>query len=350
MVEPEPTWSVPREIVSVPVKALEPSRTRIPAVVLAIAPPPLISVTFRSVPDWSCRLLIGRVSEPMVKPLRSSEALSRRRVEVTEAKPLPTPLPIELRTSTVPPVMISDATESPLAFEELPRMTGPLMVTAPPEMFTVPDAIWEELWVEVLGATFRPVAPIVTVPPEMFSVPEVVPVWAPTVLAREPRTTEVALSVPALMLNVAVVELPSLPVRPPTLSVLARMSMVCPRRSISAKVSAPVVEETTPMLMAARPVPARLRMTSDPRAVSRKFTKPSERLVATVMVLTFRVLTPVPRRSVWVTLSIGASTTRLAATMVLVGARISWDPAPPPAPPLALLVSPTRRVPPARPA
>ena len=318
--------------------------------VLATAPPPLISVTLRRTPDSNCRLLIGRVSVPIVKPFRSSVASASRRVEVTEAKPLPTPLAIELRTSTVPPVMFSAATELPLALEELPKMTGPLMVTVPPEMFTVPEAVWEELWVEVLGAMFRPVAPTITVPPEMFRMPEVVPVWSPTVLRRSPRVTEVTSSRPALMLKVAVVELPSLPVRPPTLSVLARMSTVWPDRSMSANITAPVVEETTPTLIAARPSPARLRMTSEPSVLSRKFTRPSERFVAMLRVLMLSVLTPVPRRSVWTVLSVGAPTIRLAATMVLVGARMSCEPAPPPAPPLVLVVSPTRRVPPARPA
>ena len=119
---------------------------------------------------------------------------------------------------------------------------------------------------------------------------------------------------------------------------------------MSAKVTAPVVEETTPTLIAARPVPARLRMTREPREASRKLIRPSARLVATVMVLTLSVLTPVPRRSVCVVLSVSASITRLAATIVEVGASVRDEPAPPPLPPLAFVVSPMRSVPPARPA
>ena len=104
---PVPTWRVPAAMVKTPEKVLKPSRTRVPAVVLPIAPPPLISVTFWSVPDSRSMLLIGRDSVPIVKPLRSSVALARRSVEVTEVKPSPTPLAMELRISTVPPVMLS---------------------------------------------------------------------------------------------------------------------------------------------------------------------------------------------------------------------------------------------------
>ena len=226
VVEPVPTCKVPPATVSVPLKALTPSRTRTPAVVLDRAPPPLISVTLRSVPDSSWTLLIGRVSVPMVKPFRSSVALLRSSVEVTEAKPLPTPLAMELRTSTVPPVILSAATAEPFELAELPRVTGPRIVTVPPEMLTVPAETCVEAWVEVFGAMFRPVAPIRTVPPETLRTPVVVPVEAPTVLRRSPRVTAVTSSVPALMLKVAVVELPSLPVRPPTFRALARMSTV----------------------------------------------------------------------------------------------------------------------------
>ena len=69
-----------------------------------------------------------------------------------------------------------------------------------------------------------------------------------------------------------------------------------------------------------------------------------------VSVLTLKVLTPVPRRTVWSILLMGESIRKEAATMVLVGARISIEPAPPPAPPLAFVASPTRMRPPARPA
>ena len=226
VVEPVPTWIVPAAMVNWPEKLLEPSRMSVPAVVLLIAPPPLISVTLRSVPDSRLTVLIGRVSVPMVKPFRSREALARRRVEVTEAKPLPMPLAIELRTSTVPPVMLSAAVETPATLVEPPSVTGPLMVTLPPEMLTVPTAELLAL-LEVFAATFKPVAPMVTVPPRILIVPVEAPVLPLVpVLRRSATITEVTSSVPALMLKVPVMEPPLACVRPAMASVLARMSTV----------------------------------------------------------------------------------------------------------------------------
>ena len=138
VVEPVPTWSVPAAMVNWPLKPLLPSRMSVPAVVFEKAPPPLISVTFLSVPDSRSMLLIGRVSVPIVNPFRSSVALLSLRVEVTEAKPLPMPLAIELRTSTVPPVMRIEAVELLPVVVEPPSVIGPLNVTVPPEMLTDP--------------------------------------------------------------------------------------------------------------------------------------------------------------------------------------------------------------------
>ena len=59
-------------------------------------------------------------------------------VEVTEAKPLPMPLAIELRTLTVPPVMRMEAVELLPVVVEPPSVIGPLNVTVPPEMLTDP--------------------------------------------------------------------------------------------------------------------------------------------------------------------------------------------------------------------
>ena len=349
---PVPTWTIPAAMVSWPVKALLPSSTKVPAVVFVVIDvpklPPLISVTFCSVPASSCRI-IGRPDEPMVKPLRSSEAAPlRRSVEVTAAKPAPIPRVMELRTFTDPPVIESKPIAVPLGLVELPRETGPLMVTEPPVILTVPCAVCEEANVELLSASFRPSAPMMTVPPEIFSVPAETPVAVPTVFRRSPILTDDTSKMPAEKFTVPVTEAPSLLIRPPILRVESKRSTVWPDKSARTVGVAPVLSFIQPTFMTARPVPARLRITKLP-VVSRKFSVAPPRLPPRSTVLTLKVLTAVPMRNVCEVLA-GESMLNVAATIVEVGAKVTNEPEPPATPPSALVASPTRKVPPAKPA
>ena len=233
---------------------------------------------------------------------------------------------------------------------EPPSVTGPLMVTLPPEILTVPAEVCVAL-VEVLAAMFRPVAPMSTVPPEILSVPVEVPVWAPVpVLRRSATLTAVASRTPAPKLTVALTFVPSVLMRPPILRELSRRSAGRAAKSARMVGLAPVLLFIQPTFMTARPVPARLRTIRLPCDALKNCRVAPPRSPPSSMALTLRVLTPVPRRRTFAATVVGEVMFSVAATIVLVGARVISEPAPPPALPLPLAGSPIRKVPPARPA
>ena len=146
-----PIWTVPAAMVSCPENPLLPSSTKVPAVVLVKALPPLISVTLRKVPASSC-ISTGRPEVPMVKPLRSrlAEVPARMILDVTEAKPAPGPMEMEFLMSALPPVILNVAREVPFALVELPKMKGPVIRNTPPRRLMVPDEVFAKSLVEEL--------------------------------------------------------------------------------------------------------------------------------------------------------------------------------------------------------
>jgi len=256
------------------------------------------------------------------------------------------PMAKVVATVVVPPVMLS------VALVLLPTALAPLtvftpMVTAeiawvPPEMLTVELALPVDVAVDAELVLIVSV-PIVEVPPPKFSVPVTLPVVAlePVRLA---RFTVVASRVPVPKVN-APVPLPvACALRPPMARVPSSRSAEWPEKSTVPATLEPVPVFPLCTFMSARPLPARLRMVTDP-VPELKSREPEARLVEPpmTMLLAQRVFVPVPSLMAWMTVLDGESCVMVVARMVLVGARISVEAAV--ALPPVFVGSPMRRVP-----
>ena len=174
VVAPAPTCKVPAEIVRVPVKELDPSKIRVPVVVLLIAAPPLISATFFSVP--ACRFKVpepdptAAPAAPILKPpISRAPPLS---VMVVFCVPVVEARVIFPAIVNVPPVRLRvpvDTAEAALAPERLMVVA----LTEPAEMFNV--AVAPPVAPEAVLAAIV-TAPSEAVPPPIFTVAASAPV------------------------------------------------------------------------------------------------------------------------------------------------------------------------------